>query len=124
MTAVDGASENRAQGVVEIVGPDLERSLAFYTSLGFAIERRTGPFAVMTGYGVRLFLAENPDAPSGPRWTNLRILVPDADAVRDKVLGLGLALVHEIDDRFYGLRDFVVADPSGFEIRFAHVIAP
>lgn len=115
--------ESFAQGVLEIVGPDLERSLAFYIALGFAIERRTGPFAVLNGYGVRLFLAEDAAAPPGDRWCNVRIMVADVDAVWQHVHELGLAPRHAIADRPYGLRDFTIADPSGFELRFAQVIA-
>lgn len=123
MTHAPATGEHEAQGVVEIVGPDIERSLAFYTALGFTIERRTGPFAVLIGFDVRLFLAENHDAPTDKRWTNLRIIVADVDAVWERVNRLGLSIRHPIGDRFYGLRDFVLVDPSGFEIRFAQVIA-
>ena len=119
--AAPGA-ESSAQGVVEIVSPDLDRMLSFYDSLGFRIERRTGPFAVIAGYGVRLFVAENPDAPTAPRWTNLRIIVSNVDLIRGLASELGLPIVHDVADRSYGLRDFVVADPTGFEIRFAQVL--
>lgn len=115
--------ESFAQGVVEIVGPDLERSLAFYTALGFDIERRTGPFAVLNGYGVRLFLAEDAAAPTGERWSNIRIIVADVDAIWQRIHDLGLTPRHAVADRAYGLRDFVIADPSGFELRFAQVIS-
>src|SRR3546814_15983816 len=64
-----------AQGVVEIVGPDLDRSLDFYLLLGFELLRRSAGFAVVHWQGKRLFLAENPDAPTTPRWTTLRIMV-------------------------------------------------
>ena len=114
--------EGFAQGVVEVVGPDLERLLDFYLSIGFVLLRRSGPFAVVHWHGQRLFLAEGPDAPTVPRWINLRIMVDDVDAVWKHVLALGIAPVHPIDDRDYGLRDFKIADPSGFEIRFAQAI--
>lgn len=116
------STESFAQGVVEIVGPDLDGMLSFYFSLGFTLERKTGPFAVIAGYGVRLFLAENPDAPTSPRWTNLRIIVSDVDLVFGLAQELGLPIVSSISDRFYGLRDFTVADPTGFEIRFAQML--
>ncbi|MDN5782356.1 MAG: VOC family protein [Luteimonas sp.] len=112
-----------AQGVVEIVGPDLDRSLDFYLSLGFELLRRTGGFAVIHWQGQRLFLAKNSDAPTTPRWTNLRIMVDDVDAVREHVRTLGIEPSHPVADRGYGLRDFVLADPSGFEIRFAQALA-
>jgi catechol 2,3-dioxygenase-like lactoylglutathione lyase family enzyme len=112
-----------AQGVVEIVGPDLDRSLAFYLALGFELLRRSGQFAVIHWHGQRLFLAENPAAPVMARWTNLRIMVDDVEAVWKRALALGLAPAHPIGDRSYGLRDFTLADPSGFEIRFAQAPA-
>ena len=116
------ATELDAQGVVEIVGPDLEEMLSFYCALGFCIERRTGAFAVVTGFGVRIFLAENREAPRAKRWTNIRVVVPDADLVWDCVRSVGLPTGNTIGDRPYGLRDFLVIDPTGFEIRFAQVL--
>jgi catechol 2,3-dioxygenase-like lactoylglutathione lyase family enzyme len=115
-------SELGAQGVVEIVSVDLQKMLSFYVSLGFRIERRSGSFAVVSGFGVRLFLAENADAPTGKRWANIRILVPDVDLIWDLVGAAGLERSNMIADRPYGLRDFLVADPSGFEIRFAQLL--
>lgn len=128
MATTDDASgvpggEGFAQGVVEIVGPDIERAIAFYLSLGFELLRRTGGFAVVHWHGQRLFLAENPGAPTTPRWTNLRIMVDDVDALWQRVTALGIVPVHAIGNRFYGLRDFTLADPSGFEIRFAQALA-
>jgi len=114
-------SELGAQGVVEIVSVDLQEMLSFYLTLGFRIERRTGPFAVVSGFGVRLFLAENPDAPTGRRWANIRIMVPDVDMIWNLVSAAGLESSNMVADRAYGLRDFLVADPSGFEIRFAQL---
>ena len=35
-----------------------------------------------------------------------------------------LRLVREIGDRTYGLRDFTIADPDGFGIRFASWLGP
>src|SRR3546814_10903180 len=82
------AGEGYAQGVVEIVCPDLERSIAFYRSLGFELLRRTGGFAVIHWDGQRLFLAEDPDAPTAPRWVNIRIMVDDVDALWEHVQAL------------------------------------
>ena len=115
-------TELDAQGVVEVVGRNLDALLSFYGALGFRTERRTGPFAVINGYGMRVFLAEDSNALIGQRWTNVRIVVPDVDQIWQCVKSLGLPIVNSIGDRPYGLRDFVVADPSGFEIRFAQVL--
>ena len=120
---VTPGTELDAQGVPEIVGVNLDASLLFYEAIGFRTERRAGPFAVMNGFGMRVFLAEDPNAMTGQRWTNIRIVVPDVNAVWECVTELGLPVAHSIADRPYSLRDFVVRDPSGFEIRFAQVIA-
>ena len=114
--------ETDAQGIVEIVGPNLEKMLSFYTVLGFDVERRTGPFAVVRGFGIRLFLAENVDAPVDKRWANVRVMVPDVNLVWDCINGIGLPTANLIGDRPYGLRDFLLSDPVGFEIRFAQLL--
>lgn len=114
--------ELHAQGVAEVVGVDIEASLSFYKSLGFRVERRTGPFAVINGYGIRLFLAENVAAPTTNRWVNVRIVVADVDLVWSLVQEIGLPVAHAIGDRPYSLRDFVLKDPCGFEVRFAQVL--
>jgi catechol 2,3-dioxygenase-like lactoylglutathione lyase family enzyme len=115
-------TELEAQGVLEIVGVNLDALQSFYEALGFRTERRTGHFAVVNGYGMRVFLAEDSNALIGRRWTNVRIVVPDVDLIWECVKALGLPIIHVVGDRPYGLRDFVVADPSGFEIRFAQVL--
>src|SRR3546814_13654428 len=66
-----------------------------------------------------MFLAEDPDAPTAPRWVNIRIMVDDVDALWEHVQALGISPAHAIGDRFYGLRDFKLCEPSAFEIRFA-----
>ena len=76
----------------------------------------------MNGYGMRVFLAQDSNAVIGKRWTNVRIVVPDVDLIWECVKPLGLPIVHIVADRPYGLRDFVLADPSGLEIRFAQVL--
>ena len=113
---------NQAQGVVEIVGPDLDALLGFYMSLGFELERRSGDFAVVHWQGTRLFLAGNPDAPVTDCWRSLRIMVDDVDAQWDEAKRLRLEINNPIGDRSYGLRDFVIKDPAGFGLRFAQVI--
>lgn len=115
-------TENDSQGVVEIVGPDVDALLSFYLSIGFKLERRTGDFAVVHWQGTRLFLAGNPDAPVGDCWRNLRIMVEDVDSVWQKANQLGLKVGNPIADRFYGLRDFLLVDPAGFGLRFAQVL--
>jgi len=100
---------------------DLDRSLAFYTALGFRLERRDGGFAALRWESRRLFLDQCSDLPSlsGPARGNVRILTGDVDSVWAAVQTLGLAVERSIADRSYGLRDFTVLDPDGFGLRFA-----
>lgn len=110
---------NYAQGVIEVVGPDIEASLAFYRAIGFEVARRTGGFAVLHWQGQRLFVAEDPNAPTAPRWISLRLMTNDVDGLHDQLRGRGVTIVHPLSDRPYGLREFVVRDPNGLDIRFS-----
>lgn len=108
--------------VVEVFVRDLDRSLAFYDGLGFELERRTGGFAVLHWQGRLWFLDERPDLPAPAddvERANVRVMVPDVDAIWRRVRDLGLPVAAPIADRHYGLRDFTVRDPDGFGIRFA-----
>jgi catechol 2,3-dioxygenase-like lactoylglutathione lyase family enzyme len=109
------------QLVVEVMVRDLDRSLAFYTALGFKLERRDGDFAALRWEGREFFLDQRPDLPSwsGPSRANVRILTSDVDAVWVAVQKLDAPVERTIADRYYGLRDFTVLDPDGFGIRFA-----
>lgn len=108
-----------AQGVIEVVGPDIEASLAFYREIGFEVARRTGGFAVLHREGQRLSVAQDPSAPTAPRWTSLRLMTGDVDALHDQLRDRGVTIVHPLGDRPYGLREFVVRDPNGLDIRFS-----
>jgi len=50
---------------------------------------------------------------------DIRIMVPDVDAIYERCHENSVAIVHDIADRYYGLRDFIIADPNGFRLRFA-----
>jgi len=112
-------SENSAQLVAEVVVSGLDQTVAFLVALGFRIERTTDVFAVLRWEDAYLFVAEDPNAVAEGRWVNIRVIVPSADAMWEKVAQVGGRIVTTIADRPYGLRDFVVASPGGLEIRFA-----
>ena len=115
------SAEIAEQLVVEVVVRDLEHSLAFYTALGFTLARRDGGFAALQ-WGARwLFLDQRSDLPelSGPARANARIIVADVDQLWATAQALGLPVERPIANRSYGLRDFTVRDPDGFELRFA-----
>lgn len=120
---VGSRAERSAQGVVELIVPELDNTLTFYRSLGFAVERWTTDFVALAGYGCRLFLARDPAVAVPPvRGCNLRIIVNDVDDVYRRVVGAGIAAAREPANRGYGLRDFSVIDPNGFGLRFAQLL--
>jgi catechol 2,3-dioxygenase-like lactoylglutathione lyase family enzyme len=108
------------QLVVEVYVRNLDRAVEFYRSLGFEILGRKGCFAAVTWEGHRLFLDERPhyEPPPSPQ-ANVRVMVPDVDTWWHRATGMGAHVLAPIADREYGLRDFTIADPDGFGIRFA-----
>jgi uncharacterized glyoxalase superfamily protein PhnB len=46
-------------------------------------------------------------------------MVPDVDAWWRRATDVGARVLSPVADRDYGLRDFTIADPDGFGIRFA-----
>ena len=115
-------SEDSAQLVAELVVPNLAETVAFLARLGFRVTRDNGAFAVLRWDDSYLFVAEDAGATAENRWINIRVIVPNADAMWEKAARLGARIVTTIGDRPYGLRDFIVAGPGGIEIRFAQVI--
>ena len=117
------------QLVTEIVVRDIQRSIRFYRLLGFALLRDGGDFVEPTWEDHRLFLAEpsafheidrveSPAVPRFPR-ANVRVMVPNVDDYWRRVNEIGAQIIVPIADRYYGLRDFTIADPDGFGVRFA-----
>lgn len=122
MSTIGSLDELKAQGVLEVVVPDIGAALAFYRRLGFTTERETPTFVTLRWDTTLLFVAQNSDATTAPRWASLRIIVPDVDAIWSHLLQQQLPVSVPIGDRPYGLRDFTVKDPAGFEIRFAQIL--
>ena len=48
-----------------------------------------------------------------------RIVVDDVDSMYRRATDNDVTIVHDIGDRPYGLRDFIMRDPDGFRLRFA-----
>jgi catechol 2,3-dioxygenase-like lactoylglutathione lyase family enzyme len=122
------------QLVTEVVVGDIKRSVAFYRSLGFELLRDAGDFVELTWEDHRLFLAEI-SAFQGVETAglaqaaefpvaNVRVMVPNVDDCWKVAGDVGARVVVPIGDRYYGLRDFTIADPDGFGIRFASLLDP
>jgi catechol 2,3-dioxygenase-like lactoylglutathione lyase family enzyme len=117
---------------------DLVRSMAFYIgTLGFSIafQRPEERFICIELEGVQMMLEEavGPgrrfrtaplEYPYG-RGVNFQIEVADVDALYARVIAAASALVIPLEERWYrqgqterGNRQFVVADPDGYLLRF------
>ena len=132
----------RARALIpELQVTDLAGSLAFYTGvLGFrvAYAREEERFAMLEREDAALMLEETAgpgrritarplERPFG-RGINFQILVSDADALAAAVQAAGHPLLIALEERSYRVgdgqvvqRQFVVADPDGYLLRFACV---
>ncbi|HEY3037549.1 MAG TPA: VOC family protein [Pyrinomonadaceae bacterium] len=120
------------QLVTEIVVRDIRRSVDFYRRLGFELLRDGGDFVELTWEDHRLFLAELSafrDARGAALTTpppfpiaNVRVMVPNVDEYWKLANEIGAQIIIPVADRYYGLRDFTIADPDGFGLRFGSVL--
>jgi catechol 2,3-dioxygenase-like lactoylglutathione lyase family enzyme len=113
------------QLVLAVLVHDLDRSIEFYTRLGFELVRTDNGFAELSWAGNLLFLSEQADFPPPPRdpRCNVRVMVPNVDLYWTLALEMAARILAPISDRSYGLREFTIADPDGFAIRFASRIS-
>jgi catechol 2,3-dioxygenase-like lactoylglutathione lyase family enzyme len=107
---------------------DVRAAVEFYVEkLGFVVLRENDVFAVIALGQAHVLLAHESIAPEGSlpepsargSGLNVRIVVDDVDAVYERAKARGVSIIHDIADRSYGLRDFILADPDGFMLRFA-----
>jgi len=121
------------QLVTEILVKDIRKSTDFYSRLGFELLRDGGDFVELTWEDHRLFLAEasafhegnaaQANVPSPFPVANIRVMVEDIDLYWKLVNEIGAKIIVPIADRYYGLRDFTIADLDGFGVRFAGTLA-
>lgn len=118
------AVEAGLQLVVEIHVTDLVTSVDWYRDLGFKVIEEKETFVAVGWESGRLFLKAHPEwADADVTYANVRVLVADVDRYWTLASELGLEVVVPIGDRAYGIRDFTVADPDGFGIRFGTSLA-
>ena len=107
------------QLVVEVFVRSVDRAIDFYRALGFQLVSRKGGFATVAWEEHELFLDERPHhVPPPTPQANVRVMVPDVDAWWHRAVGMGARVLAPIADRDYALRDFTIADPDGFGVRF------
>jgi len=117
---------------LELFVDDLDTSIGFYASLGFAVERREHDYASLRWGDVVLGLgpvAKLPPTGSGPGFTQERLAgirgagveivleVEDLDVALAAARAAGHDLADQPTDRPWGLRDFRLADPDGYYLR-------
>ena len=109
------------QLVVALYVQDLKESSKFYRTYGFEVLRDEGTFMELAWEDARLFLSQVPGTappPANPVG-NIRVMVPNVDAYWHRAIQHGATILSPIEDRYYGLRDFVIAGPDGLALRFA-----
>ena len=124
--------------VPELYVSDLPTSLSFYRALGFQIlyARLAEHFAYIERHGAELMLDEprgrvwlsGPLAQPFGRGINLQITVSDADALF-AARPASATIIMSPETRLYGraddtitVRQFVLADPDGYLVRFSQVL--
>jgi catechol 2,3-dioxygenase-like lactoylglutathione lyase family enzyme len=109
------------QLVVAIYVRDIKESREFYLSYGFKVVRDEGTFMELKWEDSRLFLSEVPGTPPPPANPvgNMRVMVPNVDDYWALAQKQGAKILSPIEDRYYGLRDFIIAGPDGLALRFA-----
>lgn len=113
-----------AQLVAEFSVKDLAASRAFYEKLGFRVAHAEKTFLELRWLdGHKLFLSQSGSGarPNKPT-VNLRVGVADVDQYWNRASAMRAQIVTPIGDRFYGERDFLIADPDGFGLRFASLL--
>ncbi len=119
MAKIGSLEERSAQLAIELRVGSLSRSVSFYLDAGFRLERQTPTFAALELSGRYLLLSEVAGAQAGSTPPNIRIVVDDVDAALARAQRLDWHVRYALADRGYGLRDFTVTDPDGYELRFA-----
>lgn len=112
---------------IELFPGDLDRSIAFYETLGFELQGRSDdpvPYAGVRLGDVRIGLLEaapvDPSLRATPTGTEIVIDVGDIEATRDAVVARGVVLAEDLVERNWGLTDFRVHDPDGYYLRFTN----
>jgi catechol 2,3-dioxygenase-like lactoylglutathione lyase family enzyme len=131
------ASIKWARLIPELVVSDLEASLLFYRDrLGFTVlyDRSEERFAMLDKEGAQIMLEEKGEGrhftngfPSHPygQGINFQIEIDDVDGLYEDLLTQDTDIFCPIEEKWYrtgemeaGNRQFVVADPDGYLLRF------
>ncbi len=98
---------------------DMKRATDFYICvLGFENVFENGNpvgFMILEKDGAELHLTLQPDH-KAPAFNVAHMMVENVDALHELIQGQGLRIIKRLQDKDYGLRVFVFADPDGNRI--------
>jgi len=102
---------------------DLDRTIAFWTPVGFKVGERFDGYLVTHAEGVELPFTVATGGGSSEHAAIVRpgeafVHVKDALALWKRLRSADVAGVGRVEDRDYGLREFAVMDPDGNRVRF------
>jgi catechol 2,3-dioxygenase-like lactoylglutathione lyase family enzyme len=104
---------------------DLERSIAYYTKLGFAFGAPwDGFYAIGELNGLELHLKEAPKNPAERRWRrdnehlDAAAGVDGIEAFYERCVAEGVAIMKPLAVTAWGTKDFYLEDPDGYIICF------
>ena len=105
---------------------DYQRSLDFYRALGFEVRSDMGDLAYVV-YGHTSFLLQKYDRSQFASHFQMHLLVANVDDWHEHVLASEVGSQYDVkvgspEDRPWGMRDFVLFDPSGVLWRIAQNI--
>jgi uncharacterized glyoxalase superfamily protein PhnB len=121
-----------------LVVRDIERSIRFYCDvLDFELDKHVPDkppfvFASVRGGGVEIFLNEHKtvieeypafkDVPIGGTLT-LYLVMHGVNELYEEMSKNGTRIVMPIETKFYGVREFAIADPDGYIITLAERVS-
>jgi len=104
---------------------DLERSIAYYSKLGFAFgEPWDGFYAIGTLNGLELHLKEAPKNAEERRWRrdnehlDAAAGVDGIEAFFERCVAEGVTIMKPLAGTAWGTKDFYIEDPDGYVICF------
>jgi catechol 2,3-dioxygenase-like lactoylglutathione lyase family enzyme len=107
-------SRPAAKAIPILPSADVERTSAFYQTFGMEEIARYEGYLLMGMGGVELhFSSRNRSTAAGEAF----VLVPDAGRLWKQLRSRDVVGLGPVEDRPYGLREFVVTDPDGNRIR-------
>jgi glyoxylase I family protein len=122
-TSSAGPQLGAADAVVRYQTTDLDRATAFYTTqLGFELEQRRGPIAIVVRGALHLLLS-GPESsgsrpmPDGQRqepggWNRIVLYVDDLDALVTRLRGVGTTFRNDVEVGPGG-KQIQILDPDG-----------